>query len=92
MTRRGEYIELIENFLKGSIAVEDFEKEFLSKFKDEPLGMNESEFLILDSLFSAVDSFDPTCQPGEESAFRISISFLRKAGVEARDALLAVAT
>lgn len=51
------YTNLIEEFLKKSISVSDFEKTYLEKFKQETGEMEEEEFLILDNLFAEVDAY-----------------------------------
>ena len=71
------YEILIEAFLAKRLTAGEFETCFLHAFKNEPEGMSQERFHILDGLFGALDAYSPDCQAGTESAFEISESELR---------------
>lgn len=57
---------LIQEFVSGSLTANQFETEYLDLFKSDETIWEEKIFLVLDKLFSDVDSF---CA---ESSIRIS--------------------
>jgi hypothetical protein len=69
---------MIRAFLDRQLPVEEFERRYLAAFKEEPAGMDEELYSILDSVFGAVDAYWPECQPGQETAFEISEQRLRE--------------
>jgi hypothetical protein len=76
------YRDLIHRFVIGDISADEFETDYLAKFKDDPNQVIGEEFDILDELFADIDDYvgDPTLR---ESAGGISGEELR---VRARDA------
>lgn len=74
---RGEYMLLLQQFLNGSLSVDEFQKTYLARFKNEE-PMNEKLFELLDELFADLDSFTSDAKllarkPGfyiDESALR----------------------
>src|SRR5258707_12129149 len=69
-------------FVIGNISADEFETDYLARFKDDPNQVIGEEFDILDELFADVDDYvsDPTLR---ESAGGISGEELR---ARARDA------
>jgi hypothetical protein len=76
------YRDLIRRFAIGEISADEFETDYLARFKDDPNQVVGEEFDILDELFADVDDYvsDPTLR---ESAGGISGDELR---ARARDA------
>ena len=76
------YRELIHRFVIGNISADEFETDYLARFKDDPNQVIGEEFDILDELFADVDDYvsDPALR---ESAGGISGEELR---ARARDA------
>ena len=76
------YRDLIRRFAIGEISADEFETDYLARFKDDPNQVVGEEFDILDELFADVDDYvsDPTLR---ESAGGISGEELR---ARARDA------
>lgn len=76
------YRDLIRRFVIGDISAEEFERDYLARFKDDPNQVIGEEFDILDELFADVDDYvsDPTLR---ESTGGISGEELR---ARARDA------
>jgi hypothetical protein len=56
------YRNLIRRFATGEISAEEFENDFLARFKNDPNQVVGDEFDILDELFADVDDYvdDPT--------------------------------
>jgi hypothetical protein len=52
-----EYVQLIDSFVHGEISALEFERVYLQMFKEDPTIRPETEYEILDRLFSDVDSF-----------------------------------
>jgi hypothetical protein len=75
----GEYIKIIQDFLSNSISVEEFERQYLTKFKNETREMDDPSFQILDEIFGDVDSLtnDPALL-SENQSFYIDEGELRK--------------
>jgi hypothetical protein len=76
------YRDLIHRFIIGEISADEFETDYLIRFKDDPNQVTGDEFDILDELFADVDDYvsDPTLR---ESTGGISGEELR---ARARDA------
>lgn len=76
------YRDSIRRFVIGEISADEFEADYLIRFKDDPNQVTGEEFDILDELFADVDEYvsDPTLR---ESAGGISGEELR---ARARDA------
>jgi len=76
------YRDVIRRFVIGDISADEFETDYLTRFKDDPNQVIGEEFDILDRLFADVDDYvsDPTVR---ESAGGISGEELR---ARARDA------
>jgi Bacterial self-protective colicin-like immunity len=87
---REKYVNLIQDFLDRRMLVEDFEQKFLKEFKSETVSSDFELSSILDRLFCSVDCYWAGCDEGEESAFEISESKLRKDAAIALKALLLV--
>lgn len=82
--RPTEYKSLIEDFLEGKISAQEFERSYLSKFKNEPGGMDHALYEILQELFSAVDSYSPNATSKDKDPFTTSEETLKE---EARSSL-----
>jgi hypothetical protein len=56
------YRDLIHRFVIGDISADEFETDYLARFKDDPNQVVGDEFDILDELFADVDDYvsDPT--------------------------------
>jgi len=76
------YRDLIRRFVVGDISADEFEVDYLARFKDDPNQVIGDEFDILDGLFADVDDYvsDPNLR---ESTGGISGEELR---ARARDA------
>jgi Bacterial self-protective colicin-like immunity len=76
------YRDLIRRFVIGDISADEFETDYLARFKDDTNQVTGEEFDILDELFADVDDYvsDPTLR---ESTGGISGEELR---ARARDA------
>jgi self-protective colicin-like immunity protein len=76
------YRDLIHRFVIGDMSADEFETDYLARFKDDPNQVTGEEFDILDGLFADVDDYvaDPTLR---ESTGGISGEELR---ARARDA------
>ena len=76
------YRDLIRRFVIGEISADEFETDYLARFKDDPNQVTGEEFNILDGLFADVDDYvgDPILR---ESTAGISGEELR---ARARDA------
>ena len=77
-----QYRDLIRRFVIGDISADEFEADYLARFKDDPNQVIGEEFDILDELFANVDDYvsDPILR---ESTGGISSEALR---ARARDA------
>jgi hypothetical protein len=51
------YIELLTEFVEGTVTVDQFQESFLTKFKQEESFAFDEEFKILDKFFGDVDSY-----------------------------------
>ena len=56
------YRDLIHRFVIGEISADEFETDYLARFKDDPNQVIGEEFDILDEPFADVDDYvsDPT--------------------------------
>lgn len=52
-----DYRELLERFLTHGLSVDQFQKAFLARFKNETRQLDESLFFLLDALFGDVDCY-----------------------------------
>lgn len=52
-----DYVQLIDSFVHGGISALEFERVYLQMYKEDPTIRPESEYEILDRLFSDVDAF-----------------------------------
>lgn len=52
-----EYGQLLGQFVNGGLQVEEFQENFLRRFKQERRPMNEEIFDLLEGVFGDVDSF-----------------------------------
>ena len=85
------YRDLIRRFVIGDISADEFETDYLTRFKDDPNQVIGEEFDILDELFADVDDYvsDPTLREstggisGEELRARARDAYTRL--FEARD-------
>ncbi len=82
-----KYQILITNYVDDQISTAEFEKTYLKMFKSEPEIFEDAIFLILEQLFSAVDSYWHECEPDQETVFMISEKTLKH---EAKKALNAI--
>ena len=73
-----KYADLIRSFLEGAISVDEFERMYLKEFKAETENLDSRLFIILNDLFISVDCYWHECQEGQETAFEISETQLRK--------------
>nr|WP_232337105.1 colicin immunity domain-containing protein [Lysinibacillus timonensis] len=78
-----KYKKLIDDFINEVITVEEFERDYLTTFKNETNEMGTALFLILNSVFESVDCYWHECLPGQETSFEISEQQLRKEVSEA---------
>lgn len=53
----GSYAALLSKYLNGEMAVVDFQRAYLEKFKKEVARFDESTFDLLDTLFGDVDAY-----------------------------------
>lgn len=84
-----EYAELIQAFLNSKISIQDFEKEYMQTFLNEPRGMEQNVFLILDKFFADVECYDASINPDTEDDFNITEATLRKKAEETLENLKA---
>src|SRR5258708_32016210 len=52
-----QYRDLIRRFVIGDISADEFEADYLARFKDDPNQVIGEEFDILDGLFADVDDY-----------------------------------
>lgn len=73
-----DYVQLIERFLNGEVLVDEFQKAYLDRFKNEGQ-LDEPLFELLDELFGDVDSFttDPQLL-AENPSFYLDEAGLRR--------------
>ena len=57
MSASDSYIDLIKNFLEGSLSASQFSDSYVRRFKAEGGPMDEGLFLMLDELFGDAESF-----------------------------------
>jgi hypothetical protein len=82
------YRDLIRRFVIGDISADEFETEYLARFKDDPNQVIGEEFDILDGLFADVDDYvsDPTLREstrgisGDELRARVREAYARLFG------------
>jgi hypothetical protein len=80
------YRDLVRRFVIGDISADEFEPDYLARFKDDPNQVMGQEFDILDELFADVDNYvsDPALR---ESTGGISGEELRARAHAAYDHL-----
>jgi hypothetical protein len=79
------YRDLVRRFVIGKFRADDFETDYLARFKDDPNQVIGEEFDILDELFADVDDYvsDPTLREstggigGEELRARARDAYTR---------------
>lgn len=79
-----ECISLIDMFLDGSMAVDEFEERYLRCFKELPL-MDAPLFNALERAFLALDAYVPSVSQLEESPLRLSYASLVRETQSARE-------
>jgi hypothetical protein len=79
------YRQLIERLLSGAISESAFEAQYLETFKNEPAGLPEPLFLVLDGLFADVDAF--CADPALRGEGDLDEDQLRERARQALDAL-----
>ena len=52
-----KYLTIIDDYVKGKISVEEFEKKYLKVFKTEEHAFDKNIFFMLADLFSSVDTY-----------------------------------
>jgi Bacterial self-protective colicin-like immunity len=52
-----QYRDLIHRFIIGEISADEFEVDYLARFKGDPNQVIGEEFAILDELFAVVDDY-----------------------------------
>jgi hypothetical protein len=80
-----KYNEIMEKFLNGKMSADEFQTQYLRKFKEWNDKMDKTQFEILNGVFEAADCYWNECLPGQETAFEISEHQLRK---EVNEALI----
>jgi hypothetical protein len=53
------YADLLSRFTGDQLGAGDFEKQFLTLYKNDASRWSDAEFDVLDSLFAAVDAYTP---------------------------------
>ena len=80
-----KYRDLIRRFVIGKISADEFQTDYLTRFKDDPNQVIGEQFDILDGLFADVDDYvgDPTLRKstggisGEELRARARDAYAR---------------
>lgn len=80
-----KYKKLIVDFLEERMSANEFQTQYLKKFKECDDRMDESVFEILNGVFESADCYWHECLPGQETPFEISEQQLR---YEVHDALI----
>ncbi len=80
-----KYKEIMEAFINKKISADEFQTQYLRKFKEWDDRMNKTQFEILNGVFESADCYWHECLPGQETDFEISEHQLRK---EVTDALV----
>lgn len=57
VSKLGPYIELTKSFVENKIDANEFERRYLSMFKNDTNSWTEAEYEILNGLFGEVDAF-----------------------------------
>lgn len=68
------YIELASKLLNGDLSPEDFTSAFINVFKRDECIYPESDFSLLDALFSSCDLYSD----GEQSEWTVDLKTLRE--------------
>lgn len=66
-----DYLRLILTYLNGELSADQFVKKFNSVFLNEPEGMNDDLFIILEDLFEDGEAYSPMWKPEDENPYRI---------------------
>ena len=84
--RYQKYVKLLHQFLSRGMSAAEFEKQYLSVFKNESSGMKMAEYAVLEQLFTAVDAYcaDPELRSDED----LDESQLREVADKSLNALL----
>ena len=77
------YVELVRSFVERSISAAEFERCSLTRFKNEPAGMDSRLFDTLNGLFRDVERYSPDCRAEWEGPFIITEATLRQRATEA---------
>jgi len=84
-----DYGDILTRFLEGTISAEEFQRAYLSQFKNEKRHLNEPLFELLDGLFGDVDAF--TADPellAENPRFYLDEAALREKTAQALKRLI----
>jgi hypothetical protein len=81
--RLNDYKKLVNQFLNRRLTAEEFQKAYLTKFKQEKDGMDTKLFSILQGLFEDLDAYSPLWSEEDESSIRLTERNLRVAASEA---------
>jgi hypothetical protein len=73
-----KYKEIMEQFIDEKMSANEFQTQYLRKFKEWNDRMDKTQFEILNGVFEAADCYWHECLPGQETAFEISEQQLRK--------------
>lgn len=75
--RPGDYRDLINAYLAKQISIDYFRECFNEAYRAEPVGMDQTLFLILDTMRGALEVYSPRASLGHETPFLISEETLR---------------
>jgi hypothetical protein len=73
----GEYKNLIESLLDGTISMNAFESTFLKAFKALPVA-EQQLYVVLRPLWSVVETYADDCLPGQETLEQSSELLVRQ--------------
>lgn len=54
-----DYQSLIDEFVKGQVTADEFERQYLTLFKQHTGDLSDSDFEVLNNLFTDVDAYCP---------------------------------
>ncbi|WP_019415946.1 colicin immunity domain-containing protein [Paenisporosarcina sp. TG20] len=80
-----KYKKLMVDLLEEKISADEFQAQYLKKFKESDDRMGETLFEILNGVFESTDCYWHECLPGHETSFEISEQQLK---VEVNKALI----
>lgn len=80
-----EYIALIQSYLDGHIAADEFAERYDKTFRSEPGGMPRALFDILQDLWEDVEAYSPmwTAEDEKKHFYKITERTLRREASEA---------